>query len=306
VISAAPFASEAAEPSETERTHAQVLFDEGRQLLVAGDYEHACTKFAESQRLDPGGGTLLNLAVCHEHQGKIVTAWTEFNEALSIALRDGRDERQRIAREHLLSLSPRLSNVRLEVLGPGPDLEIRLDGVRIARAMWTSALPVEAGDHVIEARAPAKRLFSVRVKVASAESTRVEIPPLLDEPVPPAPVPPAPPALPPPRPAHSDSRWIAGYLTGGAGLLALGVGAFFGVRAISKKNESDALCARSPCSDASAVSLNDEALTAAWIANVGVGVGIAAIAVGTYLVLTSSGPAMPRRTGRRTPLAIEW
>src|SRR5450432_2466634 len=78
-----------AQVSQTDRTLAQSLFEQGKQLMQAGRYADACPKLEESQRLDPGGGTMLNLALCYEDEGKISTAWADFKEALSMARRDG-------------------------------------------------------------------------------------------------------------------------------------------------------------------------------------------------------------------------
>src|SRR5689334_18551597 len=75
---------------------AQGLFEQGRTLMGAGRYEEACPKFAESERLDPAPGTLLNLAVCHEKEGKTATAWAEYNDVIAASRRDGNAERQRI------------------------------------------------------------------------------------------------------------------------------------------------------------------------------------------------------------------
>ena len=44
---------------------AESLFREGKRLSSEKKFSEACPKFEESYRLDPGLGTLLNLATCH-------------------------------------------------------------------------------------------------------------------------------------------------------------------------------------------------------------------------------------------------
>src|SRR5690349_10947186 len=98
-----------AEPTAAERSLAAALFDQGRTLMGEGKVDEACVKLAESQRLDPGGGTLLNLALCHEKQGKIATAWTEFREARATAKKDNRPDREAAADNEIAKLEPMLS-----------------------------------------------------------------------------------------------------------------------------------------------------------------------------------------------------
>lgn len=74
-----------AQPAPTDRALAQAHFDEGRALLARGAIAAACPKFVESYQLEPALGTLLNLALCHEAQGRLASAWAEFNDARKAA-----------------------------------------------------------------------------------------------------------------------------------------------------------------------------------------------------------------------------
>jgi hypothetical protein len=84
-----------------------------------------------------------------------------------------------------------------------------------------------------------------------------------------------------------------GVVVGGIGAIALAVGVVEGVRALAKNADARALCDPAACTKPAALSLEDEANTAATFANLGIGVGLIALGVGTYLVVTASGPRAP-------------
>ena len=87
VVGALATTAAAAEPNAADRAIAERLYDQGRKQLTEGNTAAACESFGESMRLDPGTGILLNLASCHETQGRLATAWVEFREALTASRR---------------------------------------------------------------------------------------------------------------------------------------------------------------------------------------------------------------------------
>jgi hypothetical protein len=170
LVAAAPAA---AQSGDTDRQIAQQLFDDGRALLEAKRYAEACPKFAESQRLDPGGGTLLNLAYCHELEGKTATAWSEFRDALGQALKDDRKDREEFTRTHIADLAPRLMRVIVHVPErlAARDPEINLDRSKLPSTAWDTPIPVDPGEHRVTVALRGVPPWSVLVSVSEPGET---------------------------------------------------------------------------------------------------------------------------------------
>ncbi len=171
-----------AAPSAVDQQVAQTLFDNARRLIKDGKYAEACPMLEESQRLDPGGGTLLNLAICHEKQGKLATAHAEYSAALSLALAGNRADRQRTAQNALSALTPRLPRLRLIVADPPEGLTLSLDGTPLPRAAWAIPTPLDPGSHSIAVAAPGKVAVTLDASLREGQTTDLTIPALASAP----------------------------------------------------------------------------------------------------------------------------
>jgi hypothetical protein len=282
-------APSAARAQAVDAALAESLFREGKALMDKNRLAEACPKLAESQRLDPGSGTMLALALCHERQGKHATAWAAYNEAATMARAAGRADRQEAATQRAAALEGKLSRLVVSVdpaARAAPGLSVRRDGAPLPDAAWGVSIPVDPGEHLIEASAPGKEPWSVRVTLgATRDHQRVVVPALADQ-----------------RSTGGDGvdkpRRIAAFVVGGAGVAALGVGAVFGAMAISKRSRAEDLCGgASPCASANGVASNDQAKTFALVSNITLGAGVAAAGTGLFLLLTS-------RTKTAAPLPV--
>ena len=188
--------------SPSDQLLAQSLFDQARELIAQGHYAEACPKLAESQRLDPGGGTLLNLAICHEKENKLATAYTELNAALSQALKDGRKDREDIAREHIAAIASQVPKVRVHVTREVDGIEVTLDGSSIRKPAWDVPAGVDPGRHVVDASAPGHAPFRSEIVIAVGEQKTVTVPALTPAGAPP----PLPPSSVPARDAAPPSE----------------------------------------------------------------------------------------------------
>ena len=279
LAAAGPAASQpaASQPAAGERDLAERLFQEARTLMAAERFAEACPKLAESQRLDPAGGTVLNLAVCHEAEGKKPAAWREYHEALRFALRDGHADRERLARTRLAGLEGQLAFL-VVVIPPAsavPGLEVRCDGVAIDWGPAAAPTPLAPGNHVVEEVVQGRPRWTERILLAAGERRTLTSAPAEQHPLPGTA---APGGDQGPR-APGRTLRLAGSGTAAAGVILLGVGAYFGARAIDRADAANRL----PASDSRWSSFKHQRDTAALAADVTIALGAATVVAGAVL-----------------------
>ena len=240
-----------AEPTSEDRAAAQSLFDEARNLVKAGRASEACPKLEESQRLDPGIGTQLNLADCYEKAGRTASAWALFLDAGEAARKTGDAKRESLATGNAKRLEPSLARVKIVVTGEIEGIVVKRDGRPLSRGALASALPTDPGKRVFEATAPGRRPVRVEIEVMPGRQTDVVIPALekTSEAVVPPPASTSPAAVPSggaataPAPASREDKGPSGTQIGGLAAASVGVaaligGTFLGLAAKSKNDDA--------------------------------------------------------------------
>lgn len=313
----------AAQPSAPTDT-ADSMFREGKKAMEAGDYARACPLFEESQRLDPAGGTLMNLGLCLEKAGRVASAERAYLSAATRARADGRADRLGEAHAHLAALGPRVPTVVL-VLSPGRGAPSRvsIDGQKIDDLVEPVRLDPGAHTARIErdGAAPSTRAFDLREGEHKKLAIDDEASPALPAPAPPNAAPPSTAAPPAPEgftpkayvlttkpgsvaPSPDESQAhprasfsAASWASLGVSLAGFGVAGITGLMAVSARSTYTSTCidARAYCTDTEALAAGERARDLAWVSTIAVGVGFGAL--WTALLLPRSFPVAPSPAG---------
>jgi hypothetical protein len=269
---------------------AEALFDQGKRLMIAGRFSEACAKFTESERIDHGVGTLLNLADCYEQNGQTASAWAGFRAAAASANAAGQAERERVARERERRLLPLLA--RLTIVIPKahvvPGLVVMRDDLLLDKSLWGVTTPIDPGEHTLVVSAPGKRTHRQIITVPKWGGAWVTttVPALADLPASAAPAP----VKAKLEPGMSDLQ-IAGLSVGGAGIAGVIIGSALGLHAISRNNDSAPHCREDLC-DPEGLALRREARSAGTASTVAFIAAGAALATGAalYFATPKRGP----------------
>ena len=295
-------------------TQGEALYNQGKELIAQKKYHDACERFAASYKLDENQNTMVALAACHDLEGKTATAWGEY---LQVAQKGRGTPAADYATDQAKAIEPKLLKVKLDMKLVPSDVALKIDGVAYPKDVIGADLPLDPGEHDIEAKAAGKHDWAKHFKLTAAaspltvnvsmedmtpeeleaEKHRLAGPSGNAEEI---------------TPGDPVKRWI------GVGLIAAGVGALaYGVYALvaaidntSKfKSEGEGLPSCSGTVLTACHALDSSGLTYADRANrfyvqMGVvgGIGIVAATVGTILVLTSfESKRVVKRDVRLTP-----
>jgi hypothetical protein len=169
----------------------------------------------------------------------------------------------------------------------------------VAAAEIGVATPIDPGSYRIEASAPGRKKWTANLDVPDrADNQTLEIPnlellgtappqaqtPLVqpvdaprDRPVSPASE----------APSRGSGQRALGIGVGIAGVVGVGVGTYFGLRAKSKNDDAAAHCVNDTRCDATGVDLDDQARTSATASTIAFSAGGALLAIGAALYFTA-------------------
>jgi len=285
--------------AERDPAAAEELFSEGRAAMDRGDFASACTRFEESQRLDPAAGTLMNWAECLSRQGKPASARLKWREALDSLAPD--DDRRAAAQQRVVALDavvPRLE-IRLEASVP-PGASVARDGVPVDPVTLGLPIPVDPGTHRIEVSASGHMRNEVLVSLAEREQRTITVSAGAPIVVAPARV----------TDVESSTRRgvpLGAWVAGGIGAASLLTGVTFGILAIVEKGHMNDDCSRasgSPLCNQSGLDAAHRGQTYSTIANVTVPVGLFGLGLGGYILWSSSREDASSRAARGTGLHV--
>lgn len=266
---------------------ADALFRAGREAMKNKDYATACPKFAESQRLDPAAGTLLNLAQCEEGLGKTASSVQHYKDAAELF--PPNDPRVFIAKDRIAALSPKVPKLTIKLESGAPEgTKVMRGDVELGAASLGMALPVDPGEQVIVVSAPGRAEKRTTIVVKAGESREVTVG-ASEEAA-------ADTAGQPANATAQDSGGgrgstvrTLGYVAGGLGLIGLGAGTYF---AFAAKNQDDKALktydhAAGSCMDQDCVDWTDKSRTSAKIAAAGFIGGGVLLVTGIVMVLAA-------------------
>lgn len=270
---------------------AEQLFQEGRQLMQEGKYKEGCPKLAQSQRLDPAAGTLLNLGECYEKNNQLASAISSYKQAWELARERKRSDWTSFAEERMRALEPRVPRVRISgALPAGAHAE--LDGRPIEYAESQIVLRVDVGEHRLVVVSGERELVARTFVAAEGRTDDVS---LDDGPKKGGPSPPANPPKVPAKETSGGGPSPAVWILGGASLGALALGGILlGVREGQVSSiVSDCGASGTALPAARANDCNDRGsgvgtTTALSIAAFGAGAVLAGSALVVYLTSNSS------------------
>ncbi len=261
------------------RNTARKLGAEALKLYESGAYAEALEKFQLANQLVPAPTLGVRIARCLDRLGRLVEASETYLDVSRQELERGapfvQKKAQVEAADEREKLLPRIPSLTVVLEGPQEEgVRVLVDGDEMPFAMVGQKRPIDPGKHTIEAiRSDTTVTRELTLKEGQVETVTIELPPL--------------PVAPPPVNPDDELFRTIGWVGVGVGASGLVIGAANGVLTLTQQSSleetcgADRACPESASGDVDFFNFTRVATT------VGLAVGVAGLAVGIPLLLTT-------------------
>jgi hypothetical protein len=203
-----------AQVSDAERAAARDLFKQGDELQRAGKFPEALDKFQRAEQVIHAPTNVLRIAECQAAMGRLVEAAESYRQVTRWQLTAGSPAVFQSAidqaKGELAQVEPRVPKVLVQVTPSPPSgsqPQLVIDGATVPFALVGEQIPLDPGEHKLQATAAGQASQEVTVNLNERETKNVA---LQLQPVPgggaaAAPPPPAGGATPPPPPPYGSN-----------------------------------------------------------------------------------------------------
>jgi hypothetical protein len=278
--SAAPVKPTGPSPKEIEAAHK--AFSEGIELEGKEQWGDARAKFEEVAkvvRMTPA--IRFHIALCEEHEGKLVQALKDFETAEADAKAEKVAQVAKEAPEHAAAIRVRLPKLTLVLPKGISDIEATLDGAKID-ATATDGMVMDPGEHQVSVTASERVPFRQDLTLIEGEekTLKISLEPIpktvVDEPPPPQPLPPPPASKPP----------TVAFIVGGAGVAAIAVSGILFYKRSSAISDLQSACPSMQCTPDKSGEISSGKSYTTWGNIFGV-VGVLGLGTGVVLFVTA-------------------
>jgi len=277
------------------RTAAREMATQGAEAFEKRDYQTALDRFQRASSLFRAPSISVMEARTLVKLGRLLAALDKYQETRHIALPPDAPEAlsravSDAAREGE-ELRAKVPLLRISILGEPPTgkVKVTLDGKPVPSALLDVERPLDPGRHEVEATLAGRSPIRRRIDLAEGEHRflGIELDSAPDERLllsagaqPNAGAAPAKDV----KPSNPLSTW--GWAATGLGVVGLGTSAVTGVIALGKKSDLDSAC-HPGCPQSSADTLDSFRLNRT-LSYTGLAIGVAALGVGGYILLSGS------------------
>jgi hypothetical protein len=160
-----------AEPAAQRTAHEH--FEQGYQLVQAGNLDGAIAEFERAYQLRPHFSVLYNLGQAYATLGRSVEAVDTLERYLSQAGSAISEARRGQVRETIAFHSTRIGVVHLSVAPAGA--RVSIDGTPIAPEAWTQPIRLNVGVHGLVVEHPMFAVKSMSIRVEATKELRVAV-----------------------------------------------------------------------------------------------------------------------------------